>query len=322
MWKTVIRRLLILIPQLVVLSLFIFFIAQYMPGDALTGKSVDPNADPQRLEELRQQWGFYDPWYVKYVRWVGNIFKGDLGRSYTHQVPVTQVISDRAGNTFWLGLMTVFFQYLISIPLGILSGRYHDKIPDRAITLYSYVALAMPTVVACLLSIFTFSFGLKWFPFGGTISIEAYAAGGIQAFLSRIHHMILPALTVALISTTSITQFLRSEIVDYEQSDFVTTARSKGVPKRVIYSRHIFRNSMIPVSSFMGYSIVGVLTGAIFTESVFGYPGMGKLFIDSVFSRDYTVVNALIIFFAILTVLGTLLSDVIMSLVDPRLKVK
>lgn len=321
MWKTVVRRLLILIPQLIILSLFIFFIAQYMPGDALTGR-IDPKTSPQRLEELRQMWGFYDPWYVKYFRWIGNALKGDLGISFAYKVPVSTIIMEKAGNTFWLGLLTVFLTYLIAIPLGILSGRYHDKPADRAITLYSYIALAMPTVIAGLFAIFIFSFNLGWFPFGGTVTAAAFKQGGLQYILSRLHHMILPAVTGAFVSTTAIIQFLRSEIVDYELSDFVTTARSKGVPQRVIYSKHIFRNAMIPVSSFMGYSIVGVLTGAILLERVFGYPGMGLLFIDSVLRRDFSVANALIILFAILIVVGTLLSDIIMHLVDPRLKIK
>ena len=321
MWKTVLRRLLILVPQLFILSVFVFFIAQYMPGDALTGR-IDPKTSPQRLEELRQLWGFYDPWYVKYGRWMGNAIKGDFGISFAYKVPVTQVVMEKAQNTFWLGLLTVGLTYLIAIPLGVLSGRYHDKIPDRTITLYSYLALAMPTIIAGLLAILIFSFRLGWFPYGGTVSADAYERGNIYYILSRLHHMFLPAITGAIVSTSAVIQFLRSEIVDYEQSDFVITARSKGVPQRVIYSKHIFRNSMIPVASFMGYSISGVLTGSIFLETVFAYPGMGRLFIDSVSGRDYSVANALIIFFAMLIVLGTLLSDIIMYIVDPRLKIK
>lgn len=267
-------------------------------------------------------WGFYDPWHVKYGRWMGNAIKGDFGISFAYKVPVTRVVMEKARNTFWLGLLTVGLTYLLAIPLGILSGRYHDKVPDRTITLYSYLALAMPTIIAGLLAILVFSFKLGWFPYGGTVSAEAYDRGNIYYIFSRLHHMFLPALTGAVVSTSAIIQFLRSEIVDYEQSDFVITARSKGVPQRVIYSRHIFRNSMIPVASFMGYSIAGVLVGSIFLETVFAYPGMGRLFIDSVLNRDYSVANALIIFFAILIVLGTLLSDIIMYIVDPRLKIK
>jgi peptide/nickel transport system permease protein len=134
--------------------------------------------------------------------------------------------------------------------------------------------------------------------------------------------MILPALTGALLYTVSIIQYLRSEIIDYKNSDFVVTARSKGVPEKKVYSGHIFRNALLPVASLMGYDIAFLLSGSIFIENVFSYPGMGKLFLESIQRRDYAVVNALIILFAVLTVLGTLLSDIIMSLVDPRIRIK
>lgn len=321
MWKTVVRRLLILIPQMIILSLFLFFLADKMPGDALTGM-IDPKNKPERVEELRQMYGFYDPWHVKYGRWITNAIKGDFGTSFHHKVPVTRIIADRAKNTFWLGLYIIILTYLIAIPLGIIAGRYHDKIPDQTITLYSYLSMAMNSIIAGLFMILFFAFTVKWFPYGGSVDAQAYAQGGIAYIISRLYHMTLPAVTMALISTTFIIQFLRSEIVDYEQSDFVITARSKGVPQGRIYSKHIFRNAMLPVASFMGYSITSILTGAVLLETVFAYPGIGKLFIDSIVFRDYTVVNVLVMFFAVLIVAGTLLSDIIMHIVDPRLKIQ
>lgn len=320
MWKTVIRRLLLLIPQLLILSILIFILAEHMPGDALTGM-IDPKNKPERVEQLRQQYGFYDPWYVKYFKWVTNAVKGDFGTSFFHKVPVTRIIAERAMNTFWLGLLTVVLLYLLAIPLGILSGRFHDKLPDRLITLYSYLSMSMPSIIAGLMIILLFSFKLGWFPYGGTVDPQAYNQGGLQYILSRLHHMILPAATIALVSPTFIIQFLRSGIIDYEQADFVTTARSKGVPQKTIYSKHIFRNAVLPVASFTGANITSIITGAVFTETVFSYPGMGRLFVDSITQRDYTVANALIIFFAVLIVAGTLLSDIIMYIVDPRLKI-
>ena len=134
--------------------------------------------------------------------------------------------------------------------------------------------------------------------------------------------MVLPVLTGGFLYTVGTIQFLRSEIIDYENSDFVVTARSKGVPERKVYSRHIFRNSLLPVASSMGYDIAFMITGSIFIEQVFSYPGMGRLFLESITRRDFAVVNALIMLFAILTVVGTLLSDIIMSLVDPRIRIK
>lgn len=320
MWKTLLRRLLILIPQLIVLSLLVFFLANFMPGDALTGK-IDPNTSPVRLEELRQQWGFYDPWYVKYGRWLGNALKGDLGESTAYKIPVTELIGQRAGNTFWLAFMTTILTYTIAIPLGVISGRYNQKIADKAIVLYTFFALAMPSVVFGLLNIFFFVFKLNWFPMGGTVDVK-YTVGTLGYYWDRIYHMILPALTGALLYTVGTIQFLRSEIIDYKNSDFVVTARSKGVPENKVYSRHIFRNALLPVASFMGYDIAFMLGGSIFIEHVFSYPGMGYLFLESIQRRDYAVVNALIMLFAVLTVLGTLLSDILISIVDPRIRIK
>lgn len=320
MWKTILRRLLILIPQVLLLSLLIFLLANFMPGDALTGK-IDPNVSPERLEELRQKWGYYDAWYIKYGKWVWSALHGNLGESTAYKLPVITLIGQKIGNTFWLALVTTILNYIIGITLGILSGRYSNKAADKVITFYTFFALAMPSIVFGLINIFIFAFRLDWFPMGGSVSVK-YAAGTIGYYGDRLYHMILPAFTGALLYTVSIIQFLRSEIIDYKNSDFVVTARSKGVPEKVVYSRHIFRNALLPTASFMGYDIAFLLGGSIFIENVFSYPGMGRLFIESITRRDYAVVNALIILFAVLTVLGTLLSDIIMSIVDPRIRIK
>jgi peptide/nickel transport system permease protein len=320
MWKTIVRRLLILIPQVAVLSLLIFLLANFMPGDALTGK-IDPSVSPARLEELRQTWGFYDPWYVKYFHWAVKALQGDLGYSTAHKLPVLQLIGQRVGNTFWLALLTTVLNYIIGITLGIISGRYSQKLADKAIVLYTFIALAMPSVVFGLINIFFFSYKLKLFPVGGSVDVK-FIAGSLPYLGDKIYHMLLPAMTGALLYTVGTIQFLRSEIIDYKNSDFVVTARSKGVPEKTVYSRHIFRNALLPVASFMGYDIAALIGGSIFIENVFSYPGMGRLFLESITRRDYAVVNALIILFAVMTVIGTLLSDMIMSIVDPRIRIK
>lgn len=320
MWKTAVRRVLVLIPQLLVLSFLIFLLANFMPGDALTGK-IDPNTSPARLEELRQKFGYYDPWYVKYGRWLTDALQGDLGESTFYKIPVTQLIGQRAGNTFWLSLMTTMITYAVAVPLGLLAGKKHDQWPDRAVNIYTYFALAVPTIVFGLVNIFFFSYRLGWFPAQGSVSVQA-VPGTLSYLGSRIYHMLLPALTGGLLYTVSTIQYLRSEIIEYENADFAMTARSKGVPQRVIYSKHIFRNALIPVASFIGYDIAFMLSGSVFVERVFSYPGMGNLFIESIGRRDFAVVNALIILYAVLTVLGTLISDLLLTAVDPRIRVK
>jgi peptide/nickel transport system permease protein len=320
MWKTVIRRILVLIPQVFVLSLLVFLLANFMPGDALTGK-IDPNVSPERLEELRNEWGYYNPWYVKYGKWITAALHGDLGESTAYKLSVTELIGQRAGNTFWLALVTILLTYLIGIILGIISGRYHDRLADKMIILYTFLALAMPSIVFGLINIYVFAFKLHWFPIGGSVNVK-FVAGTFSFYLDKAYHLILPALTGALLYMVSVTQFLRSEIIDYKNSDFVVTARSKGVPEKVIYTRHIFRNALLPVASSLGYDIAVLLGGSIFIENVFSYPGMGKLFLESILRRDYSVVNALIILFSVLTVVGGLISDIVMSVIDPRIKIK
>lgn len=320
MWKTILRRLIIMIPQLFVLSILIFIMAKFMPGDPFTGM-ITPETDPTRIEELREKAGLNDPWYVQYFRWVGNALQGDFGKSYTFQRDVSDIIGERAINTFYLSLLSVFLLYLIAIPLGILAGRYQNTRLDKTIILYSFVTYAIPTFVLALVFLYFLGYQLHWFPTSGSVDIK-YDEGTLGFFWSKFYHILLPAITYAILGTTGIIQYLRSEIIDAKAMDYVRTARSKGIPMRKIYTKHIFRNSLLPIAAFLGFTITGLLSGSIFIETIFGYPGMGQLFISSIASRDYSVITALVLLFGFLTLLGSLLSDIIMSIVDPRIRIE
>ncbi|QGM30963.1 ABC transporter permease subunit [Bacillus sp. N3536] len=320
MWKTIVRRVLIMIPQLIALSFLIFIMAKFMPGDPFTGM-ISPETDPNRLDELRELAGLNDPWYEQYARWMVNAVQGDFGKSYTYKVQVSALIGERAMNTFWLSLLSVVLLYLLAIPLGVLAGRFQDTFLDKTIVLYSFITYAIPTFVLSLLFLFFFGYKLHWFPTIGSVDIK-YDAGTFGYLWSKIYHMMLPALTYAILATTTVIQFLRSEIIDSKSMDYVRTARSKGIPIRKVYSRHIFRNSLLPIAAFLGFTITGLLGGSIFIETIFGYPGMGQLFISSILSRDYSVITALVMLYGFLTLLGSLLSDIIMSIVDPRIRIE
>ncbi|WP_332650339.1 oligopeptide ABC transporter permease [Lysinibacillus sp. 54212] len=320
MWKTIVRRFLIMIPQLFVLSLLIFFMAKFMPGDPFTGM-ITPETDPARIEELREKAGLNDPWYEQYARWMGNAFQGDFGKSYTYKVQVTTIIGERALNTFWLSLLSAFLLYLIAVPLGILAGRYNNTLFDRGVVLYSFISYAIPTFVLGLLFLYFFGYQLSWFPTGGSVDVKQ-DPGTLGYIMSKIYHMLLPAITYALLGTTAIIQYLRTEVIDAKTMDYVRTARSKGIPMRKVYTRHIFRNSLLPVAAFFGFTITGLLGGSIFIEQIFSYTGMGHLFISSILSRDYSVITALVMLYGFLALLGSLLSDIIMSIVDPRIRIE
>lgn len=307
-------------PQIVLLSILIFIMAQFMPGDALTGQ-VDPNVPPEIKAEIRERLGLNKPWYEQYADWVGGALQGDFGQSFRFKMPVSELIGQRIVNTFWLSLATLILTYLIGIPLGIISGRYNDTWLDQAITGYTYLGFATPLFIFALVMLWVFGFKLGWFPTSGSVA-PGMSPGSWDYVLSKLQHLLLPALSMALISVVGTVQYLRSEIVDTKQRDFIITARAKGASESRVYNRHIFRNSVLPIAAFIGWEITGLISGTIFVEQIFSYPGMGQLFLESILMRDYSVVTALVLLFGIAAILGALLSDIILSIVDPRIRIK
>ena len=322
MWKTIVRRILIMIPQLFVLSILVFLIGKMMPGDPFTGLLGNPNIKASRIEELRQMAGLNDPWPVQYKNWMGRILlHGDFGVSYTYKIPVTDKIKLPAQNTLWLSLLTVVLTYAIAVPLGIHAGRHNGSKFDKAVLVYNFITYAIPTFILSLLSLLLFGYRLRLFPTSGFVSLEAIGNTG-RYIASRVYHMLLPAITAAVLRTTSIVQYLRNEVIDAKSQDYVKTARSKGVPLDKIYSHHIFRNPLLPIAAFFGFTVTGLLAGSIFVETIFMYQGMGLLFIESIMSRDYSIINALTLLYGTLALFGSLISDIIMIIVDPRIRIE
>ncbi|AVD55545.1 oligopeptide ABC transporter permease [Heyndrickxia coagulans] len=322
MIKFILRRILTMIPQLIILSILIFVLAKAMPGDALTGRlASNPKMDIHTLHEMKEKLGLYDPAYVQYARWVKNLFKGDLGMSYIHQQPVTELLAGRLWNTILLSAVILILTYLIAIPLGIVAGRWTDSWADKLITGYNYLSYATPLFIFALIMLFVFGFVLSWFPTSGSVNIQA-RDGTFEYFMSKAYHLILPALSGSLLATVGTIQYLRNEIIDTKIKDFVKTARAKGVPESKVYTHHILRNSLQPIATFFGYEITGLIGGSVILESIFGYPGIGQLFLQSIMQRDYSVVTALVMISGVATLFGTLLSDIILSAVDPRIRIE
>ncbi|CDO03414.1 Glutathione transport system permease protein GsiC [Oceanobacillus picturae] len=320
MWKFIVRRLFITLPQVILLSVLIFLMAQMMPGDALSGL-IDPNIDPAAIEQQRENLGLNNPWYVQYTDWITGALQGDLGQSFRYKMPVTELVEQRLINTFWLSVATLLITYIIAIPLGITSGRYNDSWADQMITGYTYIGFATPLFIFALVMLWVFGYQLGWFPTGGSVA-PGLEPGSFDYVLSKLQHLLLPAISMALITTVNTVQYLRSEIIDTKQKDFIITARAKGASESRVYNRHILRNSLLPIAAFFGFEITGLIGGTVFVENIFGYPGMGDLFIQSILLRDYSVVTAVVLLFGIASILGALISDIILSLVDPRIRIK
>lgn len=319
MWKTVLRRFLVMIPQILILSVLVFTIAHFMPGDAFTGQ-LDPNIDPQQLEALREAAGWNDPLPIQYFRWLGNVFQGDFGRSYAQQVPVTTLIGNRAANSLRLGLVSTFFTYLIALPFGVFAGRFNESWFDRIVMIYNYVSFAIPTFVLALLMVYIFGYQLGWFPTHGSVDVSL-RSGTAEYYWDMFYRLILPGFTGGVLGTASTTQTLRNEVIDAKTQDYVRTARSKGVPEGKIYSKHIFRNAFLPIASSIGFIFSRLLNGSVFIERIFAFNGMGDLFITSILSRDSAVIITLVLLYGVIAILGSLVSDIVLSLVDPRIRI-
>ena len=320
MWKTILRRVLLMLPQIFILSVLAFLIAKMMPGDPFTGL-ITPETDPNTIEALRVKSGFYDPLPVQYWNWISKAFRGDFGQSYTYKYEVTKLIGQRIGNTVWLSLLTLILTYLIALPLGMIAGRFQNSWADKAIVVYTFITYSIPVFVFALILLWLFGYTLGWFPTRGSVDSDV-VAGTMGYYVNKFHHMILPAFTMAILSTTGTIKYLRTGVIDAKSQDYVRTARAKGVPENVVFNRHIFRNSILPIAAFLGYEFTGLIGGSVFIENIFSYPGMGNLFVTSIQGRDYSVILALLLLFGTATLLGTLLSDIIMSIVDPRVRVQ
>lgn len=320
MWKVILKRVLVMIPQIIILSAIVFFLAKLMPGDALTGKA-NSSLSVADIEALREANGWNKPWHEQYINWATKALQGDFGVSYANQRPVVAAIAERLEKTVWLSILTAIFTYLFAVPLGMIAGRYQNSWADKLINFLNFLNYSIPTFVAGLLAIWLFGYTLGWFPTRGT---ETAGSGytGIVYLFDRFRHILLPALILGALSTVGTIQYLRTGIIDSKAQDYVRTARAKGVPMNKVYSNHIFRNSILPIVTFIGYDITNILGGSIFLENIFSFPGMGKLFIDSINGRDYSLMVALILMYGLAGLFGSLISDIAIAIVDPRIRIQ
>jgi peptide/nickel transport system permease protein len=321
MLKYTIRRLLGMIPMLFLISIVVFTLAKLMPGDSLSGEIDPSNTDPEYIETMREKLGYNDPIHEQYFRWITNFFQGDFGKSTRYKIPASEIIMERLPNTILLGFTSLVITYILAFAMGIYAGRKPYTIGDHLIGGANYLGLALPSFVAGVFAIYFFSFKLGWFPSNGSVDISI-EEGTLAYWISRFHHVFLPALVLGALSTASYTQFLRNDIIENSRKDFVRTARAKGTPESKIYNQHILRNSIIPIVTFLGFDIVTLVSGAIITETIFTYPGIGQLFLNSVTNKDYPVLMALTLMFSFLTLIGNLVADLLYGIVDPRIRVE
>ena len=304
----VVRRLLQMVPVALGVTVLVFFLIHLVPGDPAR-TMLGNRATPQRIALLHEEWGLDEPLPVQYVRFMGRLLHGDLGSSLFYSVPAGRLVVDRLPVTLWLLGFSAFLAVVIAVPLAAIAAAKRDRVPDHVVRVVPLVGLGFPQFWIGIMLLLAFALNTgSAFPVGG------YGEGP----LGHLRSMFLPSLTVALGIAPILIRSLRAALLEVLESDYVTTARSKGLSERRVLVRHGLRNAAISTISVLGVNIGFLVGGTLVIEQVFALPGIGQLMINSIFQRDFPVVQAVTLAFAVLVVLVYLLTDVAHALLDPR----
>ncbi len=311
MISLIFKRLLATIPVLLVVAMVIFAVLRLTPGDPAILVAGDGATNAQ-IAEIRQNMGLDQPVPVQFVQWLGSMVKGDFGMSLISNRPVKELVLDRMGATVSLTIMTLIYTLLISIPLGVLSAWHRGKALDRFVMATSVIGFSVPVFIVAYLLILLFSIELRWLPVQGYKPLSA----GVW---EHIRHLILPAVSLGTVYIALITRIGRTSVIDTLNEDYIRTARAKGLSEQNVLSRHALGNAAVPILTIIGISITMLIGGVVVTESVFNIPGLGRLVLDAVLSRDFTVIQSLIVLFSLVYIAVNLLIDISYMIVDPRI---
>jgi len=322
MTRYIIRRLIQAIPLLLLISIAIFFLVQATPGGPLAGHSRQKHLNPEQIARLRKEYGLDDPLPVRYLKWLSHAVRGDWGYSYRTRRPVVTEIADRLPNTVYLMSVTFFVIMLISIPIGIISAIKQYSLFDIVVTTVSFIGQAIPEFWFGLILIIIF-YATLHNPFTGEPLLPSGGMATLGAPFSmwdRIKHLILPVSMEALGWVAWYSRFLRSSMLEVINMDYIRTARAKGLSERMVLYRHALKNAAIPLVTLLALDMPYLFAGALYTEIIFSWPGMGRLYYQAAVKRDYPVLMAILMIEATLMVLANLLADIAYAYLDPRVR--
>ena len=332
MIKYIFKRLFISLFVLFGVSLIIYFLVRMMPTNYLDTKFATQLAQgtitPEQLTEFKELYGLADNSFVGilkgYFNWLGNLLQGDLGHSFKYEKPVGQVIGENMWISFAIAIIATFFQFLIAIPLGVSSATHQYSKRDYAVTVLTMIGISLPTYFFAAIIVKVFSVEFGWFPSNGLISANKIYPDNFSGWLSEtgdmIHHLVLPILCTVILSIGSLMRYTRTNTLEVLSADYIRTARAKGLSETKVIYKHAFRNTMIPLVTLLAGILPSLFGGMMITEEVFAIDGIGRLAYKALSEGDVPFVMGYNIFLAVLTVIGTLFSDIMYSVVDPRVK--
>jgi peptide/nickel transport system permease protein len=320
MSRFIARRLLQTIPLVIGITILTFALANLVPGSPVSNLELDPGTRPEDIERIRANLGLDQPLHVRYFVWVSNVVQGDFGLSLRSHRPVTTIVLERLPNTLLLTATALVISLLFSIPVGVYAALKRNSWFDQVATMGAVAGVAVPNFWLGLMMILLFSvmfreWGLPAFPSGG-----AYTVGTGGDLLDRLHHLIMPAIVLAFAQTASWTRYIRSQMIEILRQDYMRSAQAKGLKDHIVTFRHGLRNALLPLVTLLALDIPTLFSGAVITEVIFSWPGLGRLIVDATFQRDYTVIMGTVVIISVLTILANLVADVMYAVLDPRIR--
>jgi peptide/nickel transport system permease protein len=319
------RRLIGAIPLLLGILTLIFFIINIAPGDP-TARYFNPNVAPEVIEQMRRNLGLDQPLHIQYFRWVSAFARGDFGNSFGQMRPIAEILPTVLWNTVQLMLVSVVIIFILGMLIGILQAVRQYSVADNVLTFFALFFYSMPSFWLALMLILVFSlkasqwgWGLQ-FPASQMTSVGYEFMGPGEQFRDRLMHLAMPTVALGIGSAAGIARYMRGSMLEVIHQDYIRTARAKGLSERVVIFKHALRNALIPIVTLLGLYLPVLLSGAVLVETIFAWPGMGRLIVDSIFQRDYPLVMATSFIAAGLVVVGSLLADLLYAVVDPRIR--
>ncbi len=317
-----IKRLLMLVPLFLGITLITFTVIHLAPGEPVEMQTaMNPKISAQTRQKLREYYGLDKPLYVQYGKWLTRLSKLDFGRSFaSDNRPVIDKIKERIPITLSLNIIALVLEFGLAIPIGILAATHRETLLDRGITIFVFLGFAVPTFWLALLLMYLFGVKFGWLPISGLHSLGSEGFSPVRWLIDMGRHLLLPIAVATFGSLAGLSRYMRANMLEVLGQDYITTARAKGLGERAVIYRHALKNALLPVITLLGFSLPGLIGGSVIFETIFAIPGMGQLFYMGVMARDYPLVMGILVIGAFLTLVGNLLADLCYALADPRIR--
>jgi peptide/nickel transport system permease protein len=321
MLRFILRRLVHMIPIVIIVIAIGFGLIQLAPGDIFTQMALNPNVRPGDLDTLRSNFGLDRPWYVQFLLYIWNAVRGDFGFSENFKAPVFTLVQQYAANTILLSLTSLLLAWGFSIPAGVFAATHQYKWQDQTISVLAFIGLAIPNFFLAFLLIYLVSNTGLPLPIGGMSSIDSGQMGAIGRTLDVMRHMIIPVVVLGTAAMASLTRIMRANMLEVMNQQYIVTARAKGQEERKVVYRHALRNAINPMITILGFHLGNIMSGAALVENVVAWPGLGRLILQALLTQDTYLVVGSLIYGVVLLVIGNLIADILLAVVDPRVRI-